>query len=153
MMNNSSQSNQDTLIPHHHDVLSGRGNNVNSSPGNKFFRELVKAVRVNYVATPKQQKPLFSQHIFLTIQNLTPPGRFLKKCKDNLYHDVGDKKAIEKTRQALREGAPEVERQLEEGSVQPKNVRLTQSLFECLEVILWSSNKPVFPQTRSQYRH
>jgi hypothetical protein len=129
MINNISQSKQDTPIPHHHDVLAGRGNNVNSSPGNKFFRELVKAVRVNYVATPKQQKPLFSQHIFFTIQSLNPPGRFLKKCSDNLYHDVGDKKAIEKTRQALREGAPEVERQLEEGSVKPKNISV-QALVE-----------------------
>jgi hypothetical protein len=36
-------------------------------------------------------------------------GRFLKQdTATQLWHDVGDKKALDKTRQALREGAPEL---------------------------------------------
>ena len=41
-----------------------------------------------------------------------PPGRFLKLDDESgLWHDVGDKKAREKTSQALREKAPQVKKQ------------------------------------------
>jgi len=51
------------------------------------------------------------------IRNLNPPGRFLKWGEDRRYSDVGQKKAIEKTRQALREGAPEIEQQIDTGQI------------------------------------
>jgi len=41
-----------------------------------------------------------------------PPGRFLKLDeKTGLWNDVGDKKAREKTSQALREKAPMIRKQ------------------------------------------
>jgi hypothetical protein len=43
------------------------------------------------------------------IRNRTPPGRFLKQdSATKLWYDIGEKKALDKTRQALREGAPEL---------------------------------------------
>ena len=43
------------------------------------------------------------------IKARNPPGRFLKQDKDSkLWFDIGEKKALDKTRQALREGAPEL---------------------------------------------
>ena len=45
------------------------------------------------------------------VQN--PPGRFLQKDeKSGLWYDIGDQKAREKTSQALREGAPEIRREI-----------------------------------------
>jgi len=51
------------------------------------------------------------------IRRLNPPGRFLKRGKDNRYSDIGDKKAIDKTRQALREKAPAVQVQIQIGEI------------------------------------
>ena len=40
------------------------------------------------------------------VRNLDPPGRFLEKNpEDGLWYDIGDKKASEKTAQALRDRA------------------------------------------------
>lgn len=40
---------------------------------------------------------------------MNPPGRFLKQDPNTkLWSDIGEKKALDKTRQALREGAPEL---------------------------------------------
>eukprot|EP00536_Pseudo-nitzschia_multiseries_P011348 jgi/Psemu1/205587/e_gw1.382.14.1 len=95
--------------PHAHDVLSGRGNFVNYHDGNEYFRRLVRQHKVEYVNCPKQQKGRFSKLIVEAIRARDPPGRFLKQDKDSkLWHDIGEKKALDKTRQALREGAPEL---------------------------------------------
>jgi len=43
------------------------------------------------------------------VKDRNPPGRFLKQDKDSKqWYDIGEKKALDKTRQALREGAPEL---------------------------------------------
>lgn len=95
--------------PHAHDVLSGRGNFVNYHDGNEYFRKLVRKHKLDYVNCPKQQKGKFSKLIVDEIKARNPPGRFLKQDKDTkLWYDIGEKKALDKTRQALREGAPEL---------------------------------------------
>eukprot|EP00537_Pseudo-nitzschia_pungens_P010946 CAMPEP_0172393320 /NCGR_PEP_ID=MMETSP1061-20121228/9212_1 /TAXON_ID=37318 /ORGANISM="Pseudo-nitzschia pungens, Strain cf. pungens" /LENGTH=598 /DNA_ID=CAMNT_0013124357 /DNA_START=18 /DNA_END=1814 /DNA_ORIENTATION=- len=95
--------------PHAHDVLSGRGNFVNYHDGNEHFRKLVRKYKLEYVNCPKQQKGKFSKLIVDAIRARDPPGRFLKQDKDSkLWYDIGEKKALDKTRQALREGAPEL---------------------------------------------
>ena len=95
--------------PHPHDVLSGRGNYVNYHDGNEYFRKLVRKHKLEYVNCPKQQKGKFSKMIVDEIKERNPSGRFLKQDKDTkLWYDIGEKKALDKTRQALREGAPEL---------------------------------------------
>lgn len=60
-----------------------------------------------YVACPKPQKGKYSRIIVDEIY--IRGGRFLKQnTTDKLWYDIGDKKALDKTRQALREGAPEL---------------------------------------------
>ena len=62
-----------------------------------------------YIAAPKAKKPQFARMVVETIRNFDPPGRFLKQnAITQLWSDIGDKKAIDKARQALREGAPEI---------------------------------------------
>ena len=103
------------VTPHDHDVLSGRGNYVNYHVGNEHFRSLVKKHKIAYVACPKPEKGRFSTIIVDEVRSLDPPGRFLKQDpKTKLWQDIGDKKSLDKTRQALREGAPELLKELVE---------------------------------------
>jgi hypothetical protein len=93
--------------PHPHDVLCGRGGGTNAHVGNTHWRMLVAANKETYVTLPKKQKMLLSKSIVNAIRSQGPPGRFLQKDNNtNLWYEVGDKRAEEKTSQALREGAP-----------------------------------------------
>merc|ERR1719296_346468 len=104
------------IQPYKNDVLSGRGNSVNFHPGNEYFRSLVKQYRVEYVACPKPLKGHFSKLIVDNILSLEPPGRFLKQDpKTKLWSEIGYKKSLDKTRQALREGAPEIMKEMNLG--------------------------------------
>jgi hypothetical protein len=71
---------------------------------------LVAANKELYVTLPKKQKMLLSQSIVNAVRSQNPPGRFLQKDVggNSSWYDVGDKRAQEKTSQALREGAPEI---------------------------------------------
>lgn len=89
---------------------------MNYHPGNEYFRELVRQHKVAYVACPKARKGKFSRMIVDEIGKRDPPGRFLKQDNDTkLWYDIGDKKALDKTRQALREGAPELLKDMSPG--------------------------------------
>lgn len=99
--------------PHHHDVLCGRGVTTNRHPGNESFRSLVSLNKEIYVTSTKRQKMSISRSIVEAVRSLNPPGRFLEKnpCT-GLWSDIGDRKAIEKTSQALRDGAAGLRKQL-----------------------------------------
>jgi hypothetical protein len=64
---------------------------------------------VDYVSSKRLDKPLVALGIIREWRSQDPPGRFLKVDeRTGLWNDVGDKKAREKTSQALREKAPEI---------------------------------------------
>lgn len=87
-----------------YDILCGRGGLTNHHKGNKRFRDIVALHRSDYVRAPKIQKPSVARVIVRAIRNGDPPGRFLRKDeKTGKWVDIGDKKAAEKTSQALRE--------------------------------------------------
>lgn len=99
---------RDIETPHENDVLSGRGQSVNYHSGNQHFRHLVRSLKMEYLNSNKRDKPRFAERIVDSIRNLPgQPGRFLKQDKNGLWYDIGDKKACLKTRQSLREGAPQ----------------------------------------------
>jgi hypothetical protein len=82
----------------------GRGGLTNHHKGNKRFRDIVALHRPDYVRAPKIQKPSVARVIVRAIRNGEPPGRFLRKDERlGKWVDIGDKKAAEKTSQALRE--------------------------------------------------
>eukprot|EP00546_Thalassionema_frauenfeldii_P004374 CAMPEP_0178913472 /NCGR_PEP_ID=MMETSP0786-20121207/10860_1 /TAXON_ID=186022 /ORGANISM="Thalassionema frauenfeldii, Strain CCMP 1798" /LENGTH=365 /DNA_ID=CAMNT_0020586215 /DNA_START=112 /DNA_END=1212 /DNA_ORIENTATION=- len=97
------------------DVLCGRGGLTNHHPGNVFFRRLVRMKQESYLLATKREKAGVAKEIVDLIRCLTPPGRFLKKDAQNPGHwiEIGDRKAREKTSQALREGAPELRGELQ----------------------------------------
>jgi hypothetical protein len=65
------------------------------------------------VTSTKRQKMAISRSIVEAVRSMSPPGRFLEKnLATNLWADIGDRKAIEKTSQALRDGAAILRKQL-----------------------------------------
>lgn len=92
------------------DVLLGRGGWINSHPGNVFFRALVDEYRMEYATAGRGRKTSVAKKVVHLIRN--NHGRFLKKDEDDdLWFEVGDQKAIEKTGQTLREGMAKVVRE------------------------------------------
>jgi len=105
--------------PHVHDVLMGRGNFVNYHPGNQYFRTLVKKHFLQYISSCKNEKPKYAELIIDEVCMRAPPGRFLRQDSDTkMWLSVGYKKSLDKTRQALREGAPDARYRAKLGSVQ-----------------------------------
>jgi hypothetical protein len=101
--------------PHDNDVMYGRGGGTNHHHGNKTYRKLVENRKLEYVNSKRLDKPLVALEIIRLWRAQLPPGRFLKLDeKTGLWNDVGDKKAREKTSQALREKAPLIRKQQEE---------------------------------------
>lgn len=101
--------------PHENDVMYGRGGGTNHHPGNKRYRKMVEDRKLEYVNCKRLDKPLVALDIIRTWRGQLPPGRFLKiDDKTGMWHDVGDKKAREKTSQALREKAPMIRKKQEE---------------------------------------
>lgn len=104
-----SKHHPEKIYPSDNDVLCGRGNGVNLHPGNQRFRAMIKALKPEYVAASKPDKSSFPYLVVAEIQNVTPAGRFMKYChKEDQWHQLPMKQAITKTRQALREGAPDI---------------------------------------------
>jgi hypothetical protein len=107
------------------DVLCGRGGLTNNHPGNVFFRSLVRSKQESYLFASKRDKALVAHGIVDIIRNLNPPGRFLKKKKEgDCWIEIGNKKAREKTSQALREKAPELMELLQKDFENQSTLRL-----------------------------
>eukprot|EP00934_Nitzschia_sp_Nitz4_P008083 Nitzschia sp. Nitz4//scaffold8_size234185//9733//12128//NITZ4_001229-RA/size234185-processed-gene-0.251-mRNA-1//1//CDS//3329559722//8073//frame0 len=99
--------------PHHNDVLCGRGVTTNRHPGNESFRSLVGLNKEVYVSSSKKEKMEISRSIVAAVRQLDPPGRFLEKDPNTgFWSDIGPKKAVEKTSQALRDGAANLRKRL-----------------------------------------
>lgn len=117
--------------PGANDVLCGRGGDINKHPGNIAFRALVHDKKHEYnLDTNKSSKAAISQSIIDAVHSLEPPGRFLIKDKSTFgsrfWIEVENDKAVAKTSQALREGAPKIRAIAAEKQV--KSVPGTKSL-------------------------
>ena len=124
--------------PSPNDILYGRGGGTNHHPGNKRYRKLVEDRKIEYVNSKRLDKPVVALDIVKKWRSQSPPGRFLKMDdKTGLWSDVGDKKAREKTSQALREKAPQIRRELEEAGY-PGEVSLLACCFVWIRAIVTS---------------
>lgn len=104
-------------MPHPNDILCGRGGSINNHPGNKIYRKWVHERKNLYnLAISKSEKARISREIINLVQALDPPGRFLTRDPDSTpmvgaaiwWVEIDDIKAMAKTSQALREGAPAI---------------------------------------------
>ena len=99
--------------PRDADVLCGRGGAALRHPGNQTYRRLVSLNKGLYVTCLKTEKLKISRSIVAAIRE--QKGRFLEKDNvRNAWFDIGEKKAVEKTSQALREGAPKLRQKMAE---------------------------------------
>lgn len=99
--------------PRDTDVLCGRGGAALRHPGNQTYRRLVNLNKGLYITCLKTEKLKISRSIVAAIREQN--GRFLERdAKKGTWFDIGDKKAIEKTSQALREGQPKLRKQMVE---------------------------------------
>lgn len=96
------------------DVLCGRGGLTNGNPGNIFFRRLVRMKQEAYLLASKREKAGVAREIVEEVQRRN--GRFLKKDSNGVWVEICERKAREKTSQALREGAPELRAELSHNS-------------------------------------
>ena len=82
---------------------TGRGGATNNHIGNKRFRTIVAGYQREYLVARKKDKALIAGKIVSIVKE--NGGRFLKRSTEsNVWVEVTDKKATEKTSQALREG-------------------------------------------------
>lgn len=91
------------MDPSDNDVLFGRGGMTNSHPGNRRFRDVIALHRPDYIRAQKMDKPSVAAKIVRAMRTGPFGGRFLKKRDDGKWYDVGDRSAMEKTSQGLRE--------------------------------------------------
>jgi hypothetical protein len=120
--------------PHAHDVLCGRGGSINSHKGNITFRNWVRERKEEYnLAANKNEKAKISKDIVDKVKSLVPPGRFLMKNESpssgdrGLWVEIDDTKAMAKTSQALREGAPSLRAQAKAKCITPTPAKSSQS--------------------------
>jgi len=97
------------IILNDHDVLSGRGVNISSHPGNERFRSLLKIFRDNEYCKSYSvgEKRAVAKEVMTHIRHLDPPGRFLK-LESNLsrgkdWRVLSESEAMKKICQALRD--------------------------------------------------
>lgn len=98
-------------IPCNNDVLCGRGGEIYARVGNKRYRGWVKERREAYSLTQrKDKKMVFAREVFDLVKGLKPPGRFLQRSDSDpsQWVEITDERALHKTSQALREGAPAI---------------------------------------------
>lgn len=101
------------------DVLCGRGGSALRHPGNRTYRQLVNMNKPLYSTCLKAEKLKISRSVVAAIREQN--GRFLERAsgadpegegREGSWYDIGDKKAVEKTSQALREGQPKLRRKM-----------------------------------------
>eukprot|EP00536_Pseudo-nitzschia_multiseries_P006046 jgi/Psemu1/324180/estExt_fgenesh1_pg.C_1240025 len=103
----NTEETKEILEPRDTDVLCGRGGAALRHPGNQTYRKLVELNKLLYTTCPKTEKLKISRSIVAAIREQN--GRFLERKKGKeFWLDIGDKKAVEKTSQALREGQPKL---------------------------------------------
>ena len=88
------------------DVLSGRGSYINTHAGNGYFRSVINEHRRTYLNSKWQTRREIAKYIVSSIRSRG--GRFLKQVNEengkfSLWYEIGDKAAIDKTTQALRQ--------------------------------------------------
>lgn len=104
--------------PHPHDVLCGRGGGINGHSGNRRFRAWVRDRKTAYNAPncTKIEKARIAREVVDLVRRQKPPGRFLARedshnglfTTGGFWVEIDTSKAMTKTSQALREGAPSI---------------------------------------------
>ncbi|KAL7506574.1 hypothetical protein ACHAWX_000660 [Stephanocyclus meneghinianus] len=117
------------------DIVCGRGGAALKHSGNLAYRKIVNINKTLYATCLKAEKLRISRSIVAAIREVN--GRFLEREDGKIsttldernpdgspvkWRDIGDRRAIEKTSQALREGQPKLLKKLQQGDVEMAQV-------------------------------
>lgn len=92
------------IVPHHNDVILGRGGKSHLHPGNEQLRQMAFVFRKVYVTSSKKAKSQLSRDLIKQVHALNPPGRFIQRNEaTKMWKVVCEEKAREKTSQCLRD--------------------------------------------------
>lgn len=129
------------MNPSPRDVICGRGGATRRHPGNKNYRSLINSNKPTYLLSTKEEKTGISRSIVAAIRE--QQGQFLEqRGNDQIWYDIGDAKATEKTSQALREGQPKLrQKMIDKGIIKDSYKKLTG----VVEVII-ALPKPKIPK-------
>lgn len=109
------------------DIICGRKGVALKHPGNLAYRKIVGMNKEAYATCLKNEKLRISKSIVAAMREVG--GRFIERVDGKVssslderdddgnlvsYRDIGDRRAVEKTSQALREGQPKLLRKLAE---------------------------------------
>ncbi len=86
------------------EIICGRGQGVQRLPGNVMFRKIVKAHKQIYARAPDADKQKISKGVVIALRHFG--FKFLNfdtSTNEKCVREIGNKKAVEKTSQALRE--------------------------------------------------
>lgn len=121
------------IIPTDNDVLCGRGVNIAAHPGNERFRTLITTRSdakycETYTATEKRA---VAEEIVRHINNLDPPGRFLKRegrgqvtrGLNGPWEELTHREAVKKATQALRDCNRQDRETYAQGVAAPEDVQ------------------------------
>lgn len=96
------------------DIVCGRGAPTNFHYGNQIFRELVQDYQTSYLCARRSDKPRIAMKLLDVVKSRG--ARFVRRQKVTGgrcdWVEIGDKGAYEKVCQALREGSPDLRRQM-----------------------------------------
>ena len=146
------------------DIICGRGGVSLKHPGNLAYRKIVGINKGIYATCLKAEKLKISKSIVAAIREID--GRFLEREDGQTsaslderdengnpvtWRDIGDKKAIEKTSQALREGQPKLLKKLAAVQNAPvaqapfnQSAQTTQQMH-----LYWNSSELAYPSPHS----
>jgi len=159
MSSNENQIIRVTVIGEN-DIVCGRGGAALRHPGNLAYRKIVNINKTLYATCLKAEKLRISKSIVAAIREIN--GRFLEREDGKIpttledknpdgtpvtWCDIGDRRAIEKTSQALREGQPKLLKKLKDsGELSPMNEKHENQGYH----IPWGAQPPVDPPPLSQ---
>ena len=96
------------------DVVCGRGAPTSIYPGNLAFKKTLKKHEITYLCSTRSEKPKIAMK--LLEEFCTRGVRFLKRERNKdggfAWVEIGKQRSYEKICQSLREGAPQLRRQL-----------------------------------------
>ncbi|KAL3801799.1 hypothetical protein HJC23_001195 [Cyclotella cryptica] len=119
------------------DIVCGRGGAALKHSGNLAYRKIVSINKTLYATCLKAEKLRISKSIVAAIREVN--GRFLEREDGKIsttldeknpdgspvtWRDIGDRRAIEKTSQALREGQPKLLKKLQQGEVDQSQISI-----------------------------
>ena len=96
------------------DILTGRGAPTKFHSGNQWFQDIISQYQTSYICSKRSDKPRIAKEVQDLIRSRG--GRFLKRhhraAGRAAWVEINEQQAYEKVCQSLRDGAPELRRQM-----------------------------------------